>query len=589
MKKLRIVLLAAVIALGLTACTKEDSPPHSAATVSSSASTTASVHTHTYTEAVTAPTCREGGCTTYTCSCGHSYRDLETPATGHSWGDWITTTEPTETAEGEAQRSCTACDARESKPLVSLSHTHSYQEDITTPTCTREGYTTFTCACGHSYQGNPVGMVPHSWSDWQILTQATCQQDGLRKHSCQVCSATEEITVPSSGMHNYLENGTCADCAQVLQIPVLYFEGDITNMTSKADVRSIFVTYCTKGSKTEAFASLKVQGTSSLRYDKKNYTIQFFSDSEHSSKLPLDVGWGGQSKYCLKANWIDNTHARNLVTAKLVTEIQRKYGVLPQAPCNGAVDGFPVEIYSNGEFLGLYTFNIPKDTWQFAMDKDNPNHIVVCGDAWTPTNFFQESPNLWAWSVEVGPENGETLAKLSTLFDFVMNTPDTQFKEQFDQHLDLDATMHYYLVTELASLYDNHGKNMLLATYDGQKWYPSLYDLDSSWGMHYNGWSQWPQEFPINRNNLFLRLEQNYSQELANRYFELRDCGIFTKEHIMGLFNQFRAQIPQETFQKELDRWGPSIPGLSYGQIEQHVDTMLARMDAKYGAILASE
>lgn len=40
-------------------------------------------HTHSYTEKVTAPTCKDKGYTTYTCSCGHSYKDKEVPATGN--------------------------------------------------------------------------------------------------------------------------------------------------------------------------------------------------------------------------------------------------------------------------------------------------------------------------------------------------------------------------------------------------------------------------------------------------------------------------------------------------------------------------
>ena len=41
------------------------------------------VHTHSYEEIVTAPTCTEGGYTTYTCSCGDSYVGAYTSALGH--------------------------------------------------------------------------------------------------------------------------------------------------------------------------------------------------------------------------------------------------------------------------------------------------------------------------------------------------------------------------------------------------------------------------------------------------------------------------------------------------------------------------
>ena len=45
----------------------------------------AQVHEHSYDAVVTAPTCTEGGYTTYTCSCGDSYTADETAPLGHSW------------------------------------------------------------------------------------------------------------------------------------------------------------------------------------------------------------------------------------------------------------------------------------------------------------------------------------------------------------------------------------------------------------------------------------------------------------------------------------------------------------------------
>ena len=48
-------------------------------------------HTHKYNAVVTEPTCTEGGHTTYTCSCGDSYKDDETPALNHVFENGICT------------------------------------------------------------------------------------------------------------------------------------------------------------------------------------------------------------------------------------------------------------------------------------------------------------------------------------------------------------------------------------------------------------------------------------------------------------------------------------------------------------------
>lgn len=367
-------------------------------------------------------------------------------------------------------------------------------------------------------------------------------------------------------------------------LPKLYFEGDITEMLTKDDERDIAVRYEAEEGSFSGYAELKIQGTSSLAYDKKNYTIKLFSDAEHEEKMRVDMGWGEQNKYCLKANWIDKTHARNVVTANLVTEIQQRYGVLEQAPRNGAIDGFPVEIYSNGKFWGIYTFNIPKDEWTFNMDGDNPDHIVVGGENWEPAAVFHAAPNFESWEVEVGEANDETLAKLSELFDFVMNSTDEEFKADFEKHMDLDAALNYYIIADYAYLCDNLGKNILLATYDGQKWYPVLYDLDTSWGVDWQGKNLWNYEnelIYLSNNNLFARLEQNFPNELSERYFELREDTL-NKEYVMGKFEAFESQISGGTFIKERLKWGFFIPGYDLSQIEDYIEAVEERLDEKY-------
>ena len=380
-------------------------------------------------------------------------------------------------------------------------------------------------------------------------------------------------------------------------IPKLYFDGYIEEMYDKRDVRKIYVEYIDEEKHFEGFAHLKVQGSSSLRYDKKNYTIQFYKDIEGNEKMPVDVGWGVQNTYCLKANWIDRTHARNVVTAKLASEVQQKYGLLTQAPCNGLVDGFPVEIYSNGDFLGLYTFNIPKSEWQFGMDSENPKHTVVCGEGWEDANVFRGEPDFSTWEVEVGEESDDTLENLRVLFDFVMNSTDEEFVEQFEEHLNLDAVLNYYVLTDVAYLPDNLGKNMLLASYDGVKWYLSLYDLDTSWGTNWTGLELCDYGNDLlkqSRNYLFERMEQCFPKELAQRYFELRQ-DILSKEHIMEEFNSFRDLIPEVSFMKEAWKWGSSgncktedLPGYDYDQIEEFLNSTSDRLDAKYFAMLGN-
>ena len=155
------------------------------------------------------------------------------------------------------------------------------------------------------------------------------------------------------------------------EIPKIFITGNISNMSSKNDKRKISFRYDDNGKTFESYARLKIQGSYSLGFEKKNYTVDFYEDDTYQNKKDADFGWGQHSKYTLKANWVDKTHARNIVTANIAAEANEQYGLFTSTPNYGEVDGYPVEVYVNNEFFGLYTLNIPKSDWMFNMDKNN--------------------------------------------------------------------------------------------------------------------------------------------------------------------------------------------------------------------------
>ena len=366
----------------------------------------------------------------------------------------------------------------------------------------------------------------------------------------------------------------------IVMIPKVSFWGDLSNMSSKKEQRKIVLKYESKDKNFDTHALIKWQGTSSIGYAKKNYTINLYKNDNFEKENKVNVNLGGpQSVYCLKANWIDKTHARNIVTARIMAKIQNRYNLFKDTPNNGLIDGFPIEVYLNGEFLGLYTWNIPKDAWMFNMDEENENHIVFVAERWDASNLFKGEAKYGEWEVEVGEENDENLSKLNRVINFVNTSDDATFKRDFDKYLNLDATINYLIMMEFAGLDDNVAKNMLLVTYDGNIWYPSLYDLDTSWGTVYDGKSLTDYNILtlVTKSKLWERVIEIYSKEIAERYFELRK-DVLTKEKVMKEFNDFYKSVPEETWQKEIEKW-EGIPGYDYSQIEEFLDIRIPIID----------
>ena len=151
-------------------------------------------------------------------------------------------------------------------------------------------------------------------------------------------------------------------------IPKVFFKG--TAPTSKAeDELPLEMEYVSKSLRFHDYVTLKVQGDSSAGYPKKNFNLKMFSDADRTEKdKRVFRDWSKTHKYCLKANWIDHTHARNVVNGRLWGQVVRSradYESYPEdyrksANC-GAVNGFPVKVYINGIYQGLYTWNIRKN------------------------------------------------------------------------------------------------------------------------------------------------------------------------------------------------------------------------------------
>lgn len=155
------------------------------------------VHSHSYTETIVPASCTSDGYTLYSCVCGDSYRDHPVSATGHSWGQWLTTKEPTVTAEGQKTRTCQNCSATDNCTLERLPavHEHEYEKEKVSATCTQGAYTNYVCECGESYQETTSEPKGHQWGNWFVTVDPTTEDAGQRQRICEVCEDTENGTV----------------------------------------------------------------------------------------------------------------------------------------------------------------------------------------------------------------------------------------------------------------------------------------------------------------------------------------------------------------------------------------------------------
>jgi hypothetical protein len=350
-------------------------------------------------------------------------------------------------------------------------------------------------------------------------------------------------------------------------IPKVFFDGVMP--TTKDDVFAE-MTYISKTVNFHSYITIKCQGTSSMKYPKKNFTIKLFSDAERTDKLKIDFkGWGEQNKFCLKANWIDLSHARNIVSARLWGDIVKSrdnYNELPEllrtSPNQGAVDGFPIKVYANGIYQGRYTWNIPKDKWMANMDDELDTHCILCGENYDG-GCFRALPIIDEsdWSDEIHDTCPDSIKNRWTeVVNFIMTSSDEEFKANLGDYFDISSLIDYHIFGLAMCGLDSYGKNQIYMTYDGNKWIASMYDLDSTWGLYWNGETMVSPDYIRTKfedmvngrqgNLLYERLEHNFYEDLQTRWEYLKNNEL-SLTNIINRFERFTDTTPQELIKED--------------------------------------
>lgn len=155
----------------------------------------------------------------------------EVDKAAHTFGQWITVTEPGEFTSGEKVRTCEVCDYEERAEIPGTGHVsdeqwhfdgtnhwnlctdcgsqinveaHDFGEwTVDIPAgCTTEGTEIRTCAtCGYE-QTQTIPATGHTYGEWTVTTEPTCTEKGVESRTCENCDNTETRAVDELG-HNF--------------------------------------------------------------------------------------------------------------------------------------------------------------------------------------------------------------------------------------------------------------------------------------------------------------------------------------------------------------------------------------------------
>ncbi|WP_151976744.1 CotH kinase family protein [Acinetobacter soli] len=369
-----------------------------------------------------------------------------------------------------------------------------------------------------------------------------------------------------------------------------------------------------------AYVTLEVQGSSSVGYPKKNYTLGFFSDIGLTQSLKVQVGdVPAHDEWIFKANYVDSSNCRNIGGNNLWEDIVQsrksvngykretdqyyvgktgKDAVLTNA--TGHVIGYPCVMYVNDEFYGVGSFNIGKKYFNYNLDRAKPTQIQIdwggsqCDltkmyDNYTSGAVDYKGDPIFEFKSPKKVTNA-TLACLSA-WDAFAASSQSSFTQNANTFLNKQNAIDYYLFSDFTLNYDGLGKNFQFVSWNGVQFNFMPYDLDSIFGSNFSGTGTMPAngtldigDLPQNSRDFWIKLKTAYLSDMKLRYKQLRDAKIFHEDNVYKICMDLASKYPRDLILTEFGKW-PDLPSKTYSNVNQIVSwskQRLAYLDTQY-------
>ena len=365
---------------------------------------------------------------------------------------------------------------------------------------------------------------------------------------------------------------------QKYNLPIMLISGDTSGMSHDTAKN---ITYKFKNGRTylEGYGTLKLQGSSSTTLKKKGYRLKTtLADYAKKNKIRVQPSWQKHHKYNLKAYYNDGLLSRDPISANIGGQVSASRSTLPrdliQEDNFGYIDGFPIVLFINNQYQGLYSFNLPRPEFSYTK-------WAIIGNQYNDITQFIKMPadgvKLDGSDFEsLNPEDTPTAEEkkaVTDLINWTINSDDETFKKELSQHFNIPSLIDYIVVSNILGARDASGKNQILMTWDGKIWYYQLYDLDCTYNANWMGGKTFktPEvglELPFLGNNKFLlRFARLYKKAIADRYRDVRQwC---TPGYILSLYKQRINLIGQGNFEDEWALWNdPSKDTEDFKQLQ---------------------
>lgn len=204
--------------------------------------------------------------------------------------------------------------------------------------------------------------------------------------------------------------------------------------------------------------SIKGRGNSTWIFPKKPYNITFYKDTNYDDKKKTELIDGVKAKkWTLTANYFDNS----LLRSKLAMDLASDMGI-------GLAAEF-VDLYMNGEYLGVYTLTPKKDSFcpddGYILENDH-QPIENTDEEFLFPDIHQMPLKHNILVVDDIGDNaaaaGEDIQSIEKYFTKAFRTVLDYDSEDYQDYFDIESWAKMYLMFEVSKTYDCYAGNILM-------------------------------------------------------------------------------------------------------------------------------
>lgn len=382
--------------------------------------------------------------------------------------------------------------------------------------------------------------------------------------------------------------------------------------TSKTQNKDAILEFWGSGIYFRKNINLNAQGHTSMNFAKKSQSLDFKDGTS------IKFGdWVSQDSFHLKANADDvfcglnnvvykyadyvvgKTDTRaNRVFCSATTSYQNASGNFnadfdDNAKC--MPDGFPISLHLNGEFYGMYTWNMKKHRANYSMNKEDYTSIMIDPDRLTSETFWNGTIDWSKFELKNpktlicmdgskydGDNPKELIDSTSEKYDEsnkdMKNTAITKSllvrlsnampainalaseeekKAKFKELFDYDNLVVYFLVSNAIGNYDGlWGRNTVFTIYNSGKCGFNFYDCNAVFGREARGfYNIKPDELEKATGTPFAMLFDLFQDELSAKYKVLRDKGFISTDTIIKYLEDWLNMLGAYSVKKNMEKW----------------------------------